>query len=301
METRARYVLVGVFTLLSFLAALGFTLWLAKVQVDRAYTQYDIVFDTVAGLGQASAVRYNGVTVGKVVSIALDREDAARVRVRIEVDATTPIREATIATLATQGVTGVAFVALEGGSADSPRLRVEPPAEVAVIASKPSVLQDLLTEAPDLLAEANSLMRDFRAFATPENRAAIAEILRNVESATARIDNVAMRTEAILMRAEGTLSQADAALLAAQGAFASADDLIASDLPAILRGLEAAVSSFGRAASGFDDFTRSGLPQFSSFATEARSLVANINALTSRISSDPGRFLLGNQTPEYRR
>jgi len=29
--------------------------------------------------------------------------------------------------------------------------------------------------------------------------------------------------------------------------------------------------------------------------------VATINALTNRIANDPGRFLLGNQTPDYRR
>ena len=51
METRARYVLVGLFTLISILAALGFILWLAKVELDRTYTQYDIRFDSAAGLG----------------------------------------------------------------------------------------------------------------------------------------------------------------------------------------------------------------------------------------------------------
>jgi phospholipid/cholesterol/gamma-HCH transport system substrate-binding protein len=119
METRARYILVGIFTLLSLVAALGFILWLAKVQIDRTYAQYDIVFDTVAGLGQASAVQYNGVDVGKVLNIALDRFDPSLVRVRIEIYASTPIRQDTMATLASMGVTGVSFVALAGGIADA--------------------------------------------------------------------------------------------------------------------------------------------------------------------------------------
>ena len=85
METRARYILVGAFTLISVLAAMGFLLWLARVQINRTYAQYDIVFDTVAGLSQASVVRYNGVDVGKVLTIALDRNDPALGRVRIEI------------------------------------------------------------------------------------------------------------------------------------------------------------------------------------------------------------------------
>ena len=69
--------LVGLFTVLCLLAGLGFTLWLAKVQINRTFTQYDMVFDTVAGLSQASAVQYNGVDVGKVLTIELDRADPA--------------------------------------------------------------------------------------------------------------------------------------------------------------------------------------------------------------------------------
>lgn len=115
METKARFVLIGALTVFGLLATLGFILWLAKVQIDRTYTQYDILFDTVAGLSQSSAVRYNGVDVGKVLAIALDRADPALVRVRVEIFASTPVRADTMATLAGQGVTGVSFVALEGG------------------------------------------------------------------------------------------------------------------------------------------------------------------------------------------
>ncbi|WP_372674906.1 MlaD family protein [Aquicoccus sp.] len=301
METRARYVLVGIFTLASFLAALGFVLWLGKVQLDRTYAQYDIVFDTVAGLGQASAVQYNGFNVGKVLTIALDRDDPALVRVRIEILASTPIRVDTVATLASQGVTGVAFVALEGGSARAPRLEAVPPADVPVIASRPSVLQDLIADAPNLLAEAILLMRDIRTFTTPENGAAITQILKNVEDATLRIDAMASRTEAFMARAEITLARADATLVDAQGAFAVANTVIADDIPGIVRRLETAVDTLGRSAAGFETFSRNGLPQFGALATEARALVANINALTNRIAGDPGRFLLGDQAPSYRR
>ncbi|MDF1708370.1 MAG: MlaD family protein [Paracoccaceae bacterium] len=300
METRARYILVGIFTLLSLAAALGFILWLAKVQIDRTYAQYDIVFDTVAGLGQASAVQYNGVDVGKVQNIALDRFDPSLVRVRIEIYASTPIRQDTVATLASQGVTGVSFVALAGGRAESERLAVIPPAEVPVIASKPSVVQGLIIDAPNLLAEAILLMRDIRAFTTSENGAAITAILENVERATARIDSMANRTEAVMASAEATLDLADSALTEAQTAFASANMVIGAELPSLVDRLKAALDEIGRSATGIETFTRTGLPQFRALVQETRSVVANIGATASRIGSDPGRFLLGNQTPAYR-
>lgn len=300
METRARYILVGTFTLVSLLAALGFILWLAKVEIDRTFAQYDILFDTVAGLGQASAVRYNGVDVGKVLTIELDRANPALVRVRIEVFASTPIRTDTMATLASQGVTGVSFVALEGGQASSDRLVADPPADVPVIPSKPSVVQGLITDAPDLLAEAIALMEDIRGFTTPENRDAIAEILKNVETATARIDSMAARTETVMAKAEATLTRADAALGQAEKAFASANTVIGADIPDLMAALKATLADVRRSASGLADFTSTGLPRFSTLAQEARTMVGSIRALSDRIGSDPARFLLGNQTPAYR-
>ncbi|SDF59110.1 phospholipid/cholesterol/gamma-HCH transport system substrate-binding protein [Salipiger thiooxidans] len=300
METRARYLLVGLFTIVGLVAVMGFTLWLAKVQIDRTYAQYDIVFDSVAGLGQASTVRYNGVEVGKVLSIALDRDDPALVRVRIEIYASTPVREDTLATLSSQGVTGVSFVALAGGRADAEPIGVVPPADVSLIPSEPSAFQNLLTDAPDVLAEAILLMRDIRSFTTPENGAAITAILRNVETATARIDAMATRTESVMASAEVTMANASATLVDLQALIASADGVLVDDLPAITDQLGAAVDRLGRSAAGFETFANNGLPQFSALATEARAMVAHINALTSRIASDPGRFLLGNQTPTYR-
>ena len=300
METRARYLLVGVFTIVGLVAVMGFTLWLAKVQIDRTYAQYDIVFDSVAGLGQASTVRYNGVEVGKVLSIALDRDDPALVRVRIEIYASTPVREDTLATLSSQGVTGVSFVALAGGRADAEPIGVVPPADVPLIPSEPSAFQNLLTDAPDVLAEAILLMRDIRSFTTPENGAAITAILRNVETATARIDAMATRTESVMASAEVTMANASATLVDLQALIASVDGVLVDDLPAITDQLGAAVDRLGRSAAGFETFANNGLPQFSALATEARAMVAHINALTSRIASDPGRFLLGNQTPTYR-
>ena len=120
METRANYVLIGVFTLVGALGAFFFLLWLAKVEVNRQYAYYDVLFDNVAGLGTAGSVRYNGLPVGQVVELELDETDPSKVRVRVEIDADTPVKTDTVAQLQSQGVTGVSYVALSGGSPGGP-------------------------------------------------------------------------------------------------------------------------------------------------------------------------------------
>lgn len=300
METKARYILVGAFTLGAMAALLGFLLWLAQVEINRSYAQYDIVFETVSGLTQDSVVRYNGVDVGKVLSIDLDRQNPQFVRVRIEVRAATPVRQDTVATLSSQGVTGVSFVALEGGSPMSDPLQAIPPAPVPVIASKPSVVQALTDAAPDLLEEAIALIEDVRQFTTPENREAIAAILQNVETVTARVDAIAARAEKLVTTAEGTLVRADAALGKAEAAFASADDVIKDDIPGLVDELKSTVADVGDTATELKSFARSALPQYRDLAADARKVIANIGAVADRIGRDPSRFLLGTQTPEYR-
>lgn len=300
METRARYVLVGAFTLAAMVALMGFLLWLARVEISRAYAQYDIIFDTVSGLSQDSLVRYNGVDVGTVLSIDLDRENPQFVRVRIEIRAATPVRKDTMATLSSQGVTGVSFVALEGGSPTSDPLQTIPPAPVPVIASQPSVVQELTDAAPDLLKQAIALIEDVRKFATPDNRKSIAAILQNVESVTAKVDALAVRAETVVTTAEGTLARADSAITKAEAAFSSADAVIKNDIPGLVDGLKATVADVGETAAELKAFARTGLPEFRDLATDARKVIASIGAVADRIGRDPGRFLLGNQTPEYR-
>jgi phospholipid/cholesterol/gamma-HCH transport system substrate-binding protein len=286
METNARYILVGAFTLGSIAALLAFLLWLAQVEITRAYAQYDIVFETVSGLNQDSVVRYNGVDVGRVLSIDLDRQNPQFVRVRIEVSAATPVRKDTVATLASQGVTGTSVVALEGGSPLSDPLVAIPPARVPVITAKPSVVQELTDVAPALLNEAVALIEDVRQFTTPENRKAVAAILQNVESASARLD-------ALATRAEETLARADAALANAEAAFASADQVIRDDI-------RATIETVASVAAELRTFARAALPQYRDLAADARRVIASIGAVADRIGRDPGRFLLGTQTPEYR-
>jgi len=300
METRARYILVGAFTLFSMVAAMGFLLWLARVQINRTYAQYDIVFDTVAGLSEASVVRYNGVDVGNVLAIALDRENPALVRVRIEIFASTPVRVDTMATLASQGVTGVSFVALEGGSPSSNPLVPEAPTWVPVIASKPSVVQELATAAPDLLKEAIALLEDIRKFTTPENTEALTAILKNVERVTAQVDDIAGRAETLIAGAETALARADSALAEAEATFAGANTILRDDMPGLVADLKSTIADVGRTAAGLQEFANTGLPQYGSLAAEARDVINRFGALADRIGSDPGRFLLGTQTPTYR-
>ncbi|QJF50353.1 MlaD family protein [Roseobacter ponti] len=244
METKANYLLIGLFTLAGLVGSMVFLLWLAKVQVDRQYAYYDVLFDNVTGLGDAGDVRFNGLPVGQVVGLALDEEEHSKVRVRIEIAEATPVRTDTVAVLQSQGVTGVSFVALTGGSPDAELLP-----ENAVIPSQSSAIQSVLEGAPVLLQRAVDLLDDISAVVSDENRDAVSVVLNNLASASGRLDRsladfetlsadlsgaarqveaFAGRLDALADTADTTLTTATETLTAAQGAITQGQATLAT-------------------------------------------------------------------------
>ncbi len=185
METRANYILIGAFALTGFVGILAFLLWFANIRLDRQFAYYDIDFPTVSGLGNASDVRFSGLPVGQVVDVGLSPLDDGTVRVRIEVDAGTPVRTDSVATIEAQGVTGVSYVGISAGSSDSPLLSEVASADVPMIAAGQSVLQSLSQDAPEILAETLEVVRELRQLIGGDNQARVQTILENVEEASA--------------------------------------------------------------------------------------------------------------------
>ena len=187
METRANFIIIGLFTLLGILGGLGFFLWLSSVQIDRQYAQYGVLFDNVSGLDQSADVLFNGVAVGRVTGIRIWENDPSKAYVALEIDAATPIAVDTVARLESQGVTGVAYIALSGGAPGAALL--SPAADgPPIIASRASSFQSLVSSAPELLGDAANIITQLEALTGSENQDHVRSILENVDNATAGLE-----------------------------------------------------------------------------------------------------------------
>ncbi len=121
MEIRARYVLVGVFVIAVLAAGLGFVYWMENTTGLAKRTSYRIRFEqSVSGLLLGSGVQFNGIRVGEVTDLTLDKDDPNGVLVTVAVTSDTPVRSDTKVRLAFGGLTGVPEIALTGGSPDAP-------------------------------------------------------------------------------------------------------------------------------------------------------------------------------------
>ncbi len=255
METRANFILIGVFTLSAILGTLGFFIWLASVQIDRQYATYGILFEDVSGLDPSGDVLFNGISVGKVTSLRIFEDDPSKVFATVQIDTTTPVRTDTVAQLQSQGVTGVAYISLSGSTPQADPLTAVD-GGLPMITSERSTVQALVEDAPDLLAQATELLQQFKALTGPENQTYVTQILRNLDASSAQLDQALAdfsnitgtisdatsqiteftdRLDSIGASVDTTLGNADTALGSAQRAFDSAERTLTASGAAIER------------------------------------------------------------------
>src|SRR3954465_3567898 len=124
MERRANYTLVGFATLFLLIGMAVFAIWLGRFQFNRDFDLYDIKFvGPVNGLSQGGEARFNGIKVGEVSNIALDRKDPSLVVARIRVNSDVPIKTDSYATLEPQNITGISYVQIAAGSTQAKLLK----------------------------------------------------------------------------------------------------------------------------------------------------------------------------------
>lgn len=180
METRANYALVGAFTLAVIAAAFMFVFWFSR-GTQAGTTTIQVAFtSSVSGLSRGSQVLFNGVRVGEVTEIELAPNDPGRVYATIEVSNRAPVKKDTRARLEYQGLTGVASIALTGGSTEAPRLARSGEGTPLIEADR-SDYQNILETLQRLAARTETVLETAGKL-FDENAESIGRTVRNVET-----------------------------------------------------------------------------------------------------------------------
>ncbi len=318
METRAHFVLIGTFTISVFVGVFLFVLWLAKVEIDREFAEYDIIFSSnVTGLSRGGDVRYNGIKVGEVTRLSLDPKNPSRVIARVRIDATTPVSEDSKATFEFIGLTGVAYIALAGGGPESKPLKPREGESVPTIVATPSAIQELFAGAPDALTGVNQVIMQVQQILSPDNITHVNNILTNLETVTNAAASRSGDIDSILANSQQIsqdLASASAHIRELTEGLAdltvSANALLGDDGHALVEDTREAIRAYGMLAENANNivtsnsaairsFAQDGLGQIGPLVVETRQMMRTLDRVLNRFESDPARYLSGNYAAEY--
>lgn len=194
METRARYVLVGLFTLAVIAAGFGFVFWLHNSAGLGERATYQVRFASpVPGLRAGSGVLFNGIRVGEVTALRLSLEDPRQVVATIDVERSTPVRSDTAVGVEAQGLMGAPSITLRGGAAAAPPL---PSARggLPTLVADPSAGLDTMGAAREVLRKIDGVLAD--------NAEPLKDTLANLKTFTDALARNSNRIDGILTGVE---------------------------------------------------------------------------------------------------
>jgi phospholipid/cholesterol/gamma-HCH transport system substrate-binding protein len=184
-RTRGDLIRVGLFVAVAGTILAASLLWLAGAHLFRDVATYGVLFArSVSGLNAGSNVEYQGVVVGRVRDIRLTADLPPKVEVVVDLDPGTPIRQDTVAVLVGSLVTGIKFIQLEGGTAQSPPL----PPGGTIPGEAPSLeefryrLSDITDRVSDLLTRLQENVF------TPENNTKLNAFIDDLASVAATLN-----------------------------------------------------------------------------------------------------------------
>jgi phospholipid/cholesterol/gamma-HCH transport system substrate-binding protein len=309
---------VGAFVLVLGAALIGAVLWLASGGAfQQKYVLYQAIMDeSVAGLSLNAPVKYIGVDVGKVRAIEIDPGNPERVNLLFAIDPGTPVKEDTTAVLKTQGLTGIAFVELSGGTRDAPMLVARDGAPYPVIRTKPSlaarlenVLTRVLAKLDKTSANIDSLLSDENQAAVKSALADIAEVARTLAARKDTIDKGIVSAARTFDNASRATAQAGP-MMERVGRAAEAVDKMGNELALAGTNAGKAVDKMGNElalagasatkaadAVGADvkRFTAETLPEIERLMGEIGALASSLRRVSEQTERDPRGLLFGRK------
>jgi phospholipid/cholesterol/gamma-HCH transport system substrate-binding protein len=278
METRANYILIGCFTLAVILGAFGFVYWFHHVGGTGERMTYRVMFQgPIGGLRAGASVTFNGIRVGEVTDLSLDPKDPKNSLATISIDSKTPVRADTEVSLDSQGLTGIAVLALRGGSASAGPLTARSD-DVPLLTAGSSASQDMMAAARDVARRIDAVL--------VENQQTLKNSLKNIETFT---DMLSKNSDALSKSVRNIESFTDSLAKNSEKVdriLASVDTLMAEgkgDLPEAIRAYKSLAENLDKKLDGL--------------IVDGRRTLNTIDRAVRNFDANPSRIIFGGGRP----
>lgn len=307
MNNKVNYTAVGLVVLFGTIMMLGFTYWLLKPSAETQTRKYYILFsESVLGLNVDSAVKYRGISVGKVTRLRINPENTEQVEVLVTILKTTPIKETTVAKLTSQGITGLSYINLSLGDNGAASLEAIEGHKYPIIKTEPSFferfektlgtvstkLSKTLTKTSELLNDENQkqitlLLQRAASFMGKMERAVNNKAIADFHSSIENFDKLTEKFNIMMPKIDHFIDNSVAW-----------EDKISNSFDSIMHsymGIKASMDTFKGAIKSGDfnikDITSDIVPTFNNTLLEMQHLMISIESALNEYERSPGDIL----------
>ncbi len=184
MERNANFIFVGVIALFGLISLGIFAFWLGKYgsNEDQFQSYRTYVSESVAGLKASSPVRLKGIDVGFVEEGRIDGENPERILIDFKVEKNTPIKSDSVIVLNSQGIAGIGYLEIKGGTNGSPFLSAVDKSERPVLTSHPSMISVVTNKAELILTHIDKTVLKIDQLVSE----------RNIQNTTTSLENLSL-------------------------------------------------------------------------------------------------------------
>ena len=286
---------VGLFVAIALTAFVSATIWLTGRQGSEPTVNYSMFFEKdVSGLMLGGPVYYLGVEVGTVTAMTIISGDPMRVRVDARVLKSAPVDEGTYASLALQGITGVAVIKLNADTGVYEPLVKDADNQFLVIAVRDTGFSALLAKAPGVVDKLDSVLLQINQILGPENRDFVRTMLADLSRVTSALAAQEEAIGKIPLSLQQTIEELHANLVQIRAMVGHLEP----GLSTTLTNLDQATSSLANMVIRLDSWTANndsemngfmadGLGQVPELVADARSTLREVEKLIKDLREDP--------------
>ncbi len=295
----SRNFIVGLFVSIALITFVFTTIWLTGRSTTGRTISYSMFFEKgVSGLMLGGPVFYLGVEVGTVTAMTIVPGDPIKVRVDIKILESTPVDSGTWATLALQGITGVAVVKLRSDPGVHAKLHKHKGQHHLVIEVRDTGFSALMSQAPQIIDKLDVVLEQVRQLLGEENRTNLGNILRNfsaisgvLSSKQEAISHIPLEINASLQKLQATLTQ----IRTTTATLEPDINIVLDNLERITTNLDKMTRRMEQWAAGNDHdvnaFLEDGLGQMPALISDARATLREVEKLVRDLRANPSKLI----------
>lgn len=283
------------------LGILFFALWLGNNSFKDDTTGYILrMSDSISGLSKDSSVKLKGVDIGTVSDIRINPNNIEEIDIILHIKKSIPIKEDMRGVINMFGLTGLAYVEIEGGTNRAKRLTAKDGA-MPVIKANSSFMSDIEKKVDDISDKLSRVLESSELVLSKKNIKNFSDLLENA-------NHVAMKGVTVEDKIVLSLEETTEAIREFVGEFKTLSENYSrvainldKDIKPLIQSFDQSAKSIEHLANSFEktvhrgDYNMQKIMQPS--MNDLRDLTAQLSALTRELRASPSDILYKSRKP----